>query len=100
MTTFSKFKRTVGEMQEEILKLKSNVRLTKAKYVQSLKNSGKKLDQYQKYDSAVTRGKDGFLFSGVTLGATSTHSQADRYIDNLAQGYFLAQRMLNDKIQA
>ena len=45
------FKKTVEIKKEEITKLKSNIRLVKAKYVQSFKKSDAKLDSYQKYDS-------------------------------------------------
>ena len=98
--SLQKLSRNVAIKYEEINKLKSNVRLVKAKYVQSFKKSNDKLEKYKDYDGHSTQNSKSFTFSSTYLNLNDGHSQSERYVDQLATQLFSAQKILNDKIES
>lgn len=92
------FKKTVAIKKEELTKLKSNIRLVKAKYVQSFRKSDEKLDSYKNYDYLSGSNSKSFTLSSTYLNLNQSHSQSEQYIDRLATHLFSEQKNLNEKI--
>lgn len=99
-----KFRSNIILQEEEIEKLKSNIRLIKAKYVQTIKKGTKEVKEFSRNDARIMNNTSttfaGFVRGqGVSLDVNESHAQAIGMIEKLAQQYITIQQKLNEAIE-
>lgn len=99
-----KFRSNIILQEEEIEKLKSNIRLIKAKYVQTIKKGTKEVKEFSRNDARIMNNVastfTGFVKGqGVSLDVNESHAQAIGMIEKLSHQYITIQQKLNESIE-